>query len=308
MLIISVRGCGGSSVADFSGLVCMRLVTYNGGRVGYLDDDRVVDLDELVGGPGHSGAHSGMRRLLARWDEVRDALPAPTAGNSVALADVRLEAPVPDPTKIVAAPVNYRDHKSEMDMAVDISDLAVFLKAPSSIIAHGGVVRLPYADRRVDQEGELAAVIGRRARDVDEDSALEYVAGYTGLLDITMRGKEDRSTRKSFDTFTPLGPWLVTRDEAGPADDIALDCTVGDDHRQSANTRHLIWGVAKLVSYISSVMTLEVGDVIATGTPSGVGRLADGDEVSLTLSGIGTLSVTVAGGNPGLSPTGTRNR
>jgi 2-keto-4-pentenoate hydratase/2-oxohepta-3-ene-1,7-dioic acid hydratase in catechol pathway len=286
----------------------MRLVTYDGGRVGYLDSDRVVDLSELVGGHGQSGVHSGMRRLLERWDEVRGALPAPTAGNSVALADVRLEAPIPDPTKIVAAPVNYRDHKSEMEMTVDISDLAVFLKAPSSIIAHGDVVRLPYSDRRVDQEGELAAVIGRRARNVDEASALDYVAGYTGLLDITMRGKEDRSTRKSFDTFTPLGPWLVTRDEADPADDMALDCTVGGDHRQSSNTKHLIWSVAKLVSYISSVMTLEVGDVIATGTPSGVGPIADGDEVSLTLSGIGTLSVTVTSDNPGPSPTGTRNR
>jgi 2-keto-4-pentenoate hydratase/2-oxohepta-3-ene-1,7-dioic acid hydratase in catechol pathway len=208
----------------------------------------------------------------------------------------------------VAAPVNYRDHRSEMELTVDISDLAVFLKAPSSIIAHGGVVQLPYSDRRVDQEGELAAVIGRRARNVSEADALAHVAGYTGLLDITMRGKEDRSTRKSFDTFTPLGPWLVTRDEADPADAIDLDCTVGAEHRQSSNTKHLIWGVAKLVSYISTVMTLEVGDVIATGTPSGVGPLTAGDEVSLTLSSIGTLTVTVAGENLGPSPTGTRNR
>jgi hypothetical protein len=125
------------------------------GRVGYLDDDRVVDLGDLAGGYEHPSGLSAMRRLLQRWDEVRDRLPAATAGNSVPLDGVRLEAPVPDPTKIVAAPVNYRDHKSEMDLTVDISDLAVFLKAPSSIIPHGGVVRLPYSDRRVDQEGEL---------------------------------------------------------------------------------------------------------------------------------------------------------
>jgi 2-keto-4-pentenoate hydratase/2-oxohepta-3-ene-1,7-dioic acid hydratase in catechol pathway len=283
----------------------MRLVTYDGGHVGYVDGDRVVDLGDLVGGYERGGSISAMRRLLARWDELRGQLPAATPANSAPLSAVRLEAPVPDPTKIVAAPVNYRDHRSEMKLTVDISDLAVFLKAPSSLVAHGGQVRLPYSDRRVDQEGELAAVIGRRAASVSEDEALDHVAGYTGCLDITMRGKEDRSTRKSFDTFTPLGPWLVTADEADPADAIDLDCTVGGDHRQSSNTKHLIWGVARLVAYISTVMTLEVGDVIATGTPSGVGPIKDGDEITLTLSSIGTLAVTVTSDNPGPSPTGT---
>ncbi|MDT7593375.1 MAG: hypothetical protein QOD96_3398 [Pseudonocardiales bacterium] len=286
----------------------MRLVTFDDGRVGYLAEDRVVDLGDLVGGYGHPGTISAMRRLLTDWGALREQLPTATAANSVALSSVRLGPPVPDPTKIVAAPVNYRDHKSEMKMSVDISDLAVFLKAPSSLIAHGGTVRLPYSDRRVDQEGELAAVIGRRARNVAVADALDHVVGYTGLLDITMRGGEDRSTRKSFDTFTPLGPWLVTSDEAAAPDDIDLDCTVRGEHRQSSNTKNLIWGVAELVAYISTVMTLEVGDVIATGTPSGVGPLADGDEVSVTLSSIGTLSVTVTSDNPGPSPTGTRNR
>ncbi|HEX4250920.1 MAG TPA: fumarylacetoacetate hydrolase family protein [Pseudonocardia sp.] len=285
----------------------MRLVSYDGGRVGYLAEDRVVDLGHLVGDYDAPGTLSAMRRLLARWDELRDQLPSVTS-DSVPLSSVRLDAPVPDPTKIVAAPVNYRDHKSEMGMTVDISDLAVFLKAPSSLVGHGDTVRLPYSDRRVDQEGELAAVIGRRASNVPVAEALEYVVGYTGLLDITMRGGEDRSTRKSFDTFTPLGPWLVTSDEADAPDAIDLDCTVGGAHRQSSNTKHLIWGVAELVAYISSVMTLEVGDVIATGTPSGVGPLTAGDEVSVTLSSIGTLTVTVTSDDPGPSPTGTRNR
>lgn len=291
----------------------MRLVTYEEGdgtdRVGYVLDDRIVDLGSLIGGYDRPDAKGAMRRLLARWDDVRDSLPGPGDAPGAALADVRLRPPVPDPTKVVAAPVNYRDHRTEMEMTVDVSDLAVFLKAPSSVIAHGGVVRLPYTDRRVDQEGELAAVIGRRARNVSEADALSYVVGYTGCLDITMRGKEDRSTRKSFDTFTPLGPWLVTTDEADPADDIDLDCTVAGEHRQKTNTKNLIWGVAKLVSYISTVMTLEVGDVIATGTPAGVGPIVAGDEITLTLSSIGTLVVTVAtAAGAGPSPTGTRGR
>ncbi|MBB6377559.1 2-keto-4-pentenoate hydratase/2-oxohepta-3-ene-1,7-dioic acid hydratase in catechol pathway [Pseudonocardia eucalypti] len=287
----------------------MRLVTYDDGRVGYVTGDRVVDLGGLlVGGYTVPGTKSAMRRLLERWDQVRKALPAPAPTNSVPLASVRLGPPVPDPTKIVAAPVNYRDHRSEMAMTVDISDLAVFLKAPSSLLPHGGVVRLPYSDRRVDQEGELAAVIGRRAHRVSEADALGHVAGYTACLDITMRGGEDRSTRKSFDTFTPLGPWLVTADEAGPCDDVDLECVVNGEIRQKTNTRSLIWGVAKLVSYVSSVMTLEVGDVIATGTPAGVGPIAAGDEITVTLSRIGTLAVTVASDERGPSPTGTRRR
>src|SRR5882757_45665 len=286
----------------------MRLLSYDDGRVGYLADHRVVDLGDLVGGYHQPGSLSAMRRLLSRWDGPGTPLPPATEANSVPLSSVRLGPPVPDPTKIVAAPVNYRDHMSEMKVTVDIHDLAVFLKAPSSLVAHGAAVRLPYSDRRVDQEGELAAVIGRRASNVPVAEALDHVVGYTGLLDITMRGGEDRSTRKSFDTFTPLGPWLVTSDEADAPDSIDLDCTVSGEHRQSSNTKHLIWGVAELVAYISSVMTLEVGDVIATGTPAGVGPLTDGDEVSVTLSGIGTLAVTVTSDNPGPSPTGTRNR
>jgi 2-keto-4-pentenoate hydratase/2-oxohepta-3-ene-1,7-dioic acid hydratase in catechol pathway len=291
----------------------MRLVSYDDGtgtdRVGYVHDDRVVDLGDPIGGYGQRGSLSAMRRLLERWDEVRDALPAPGTATGVPLDSVTLLPPVPDPTKIVAAPVNYRDHRSEMELTVDIGDLAVFLKAPSSLVPHGGVVELPYSDRRIDQEGELAVVIGRRARDVPERDALSYVAGYTGCLDITMRGKEDRSTRKSFDTFTPLGPWLVTPDEADPADDTDLVCVVAGTERQNTNTRHLIWDVAKLIAYVSSVMTLEVGDVIATGTPAGVGPIADGDSITVTLSGIGTLAVTVAA-KPGAgpAPTGTRER
>ena len=126
---------------------------------------------------------------------------------------------MPDPTKIVAAPVNYLDHQAEMNEAYHIDALGVFLKAPVlGPRRTGQTIRLPYTDRRFDQEGELALVIGRRARDVAVADALDHVAGYTCLLDITMRGGEDRSTRKSFDTFTPVGPYLVTPDEVGPLD------------------------------------------------------------------------------------------
>jgi 2-keto-4-pentenoate hydratase/2-oxohepta-3-ene-1,7-dioic acid hydratase in catechol pathway len=245
---------------------------------------------------------SSMRYLIQHWAELHDQVPV-SGGPPAPLSSARLRAPVPDPTKIVAAPINYVDHKNEMSQTSTVADLGTFLKAPSSLLDPGGTVQLPYSDRRFDQEGELALIIGRRAREVSEQDALEYVFGYTGLLDITMRGGEDRSTRKSFDTFTPMGPWIATADHLGDPGDVELECLVAGDKRQHINTGELIWGVARLVSYVSSVMTLEPGDVITTGTPAGVGPLEPGDNIVLRLSGIGELRVAVASDHPTLSAT-----
>jgi 2-keto-4-pentenoate hydratase/2-oxohepta-3-ene-1,7-dioic acid hydratase in catechol pathway len=212
--------------------------------------------------------------------------------------------PVADPSKIIAAPVNYRDHQAEMSVDSQVGALGFFLKAPSSLLDPGGTIQLPYHDRRFDQEGELALVIGRTARRVSEEDAISCVFGYTGLLDITMRGGEDRSVRKSFETFTPMGPSLVTADEFGNPDDVELRCWVSGTLRQKASTRDLIWGVARLVSYASSVTTLYPGDVISTGTPAGVGPLAAGDTIRLELSGLGLdLTAQVAADDAVASPT-----
>jgi len=205
------------------------------------------------------------------------------------------------------APV--RDHQAEMNVETQVGALGFFLKAPSSLLDPGGTIQLPYHDRRFDQEGELALVIGRTARRVSEQDALSCVFGYTGLLDITMRGGEDRSARKSFDTFTPLGPVLVTADEFGNPDDVELRCWVSGELRQKASTRDLIWGVARLVSYASSVTTLHPGDVITTGTPAGVGPLAAGDTIRLELSGLGLdLKAQVAADDAIASPTSGHTR
>lgn len=268
----------------------MRLATFDTDRIGLVDGDTVVDVTSTVDGPGQG--LSPMRRLIRDWDRitVTDA-----DGPSRPLSEVRLEAPVPDPSKIFAAPVNYRDHQSEMKQSTHISALGLFLKAPSSLLRPSGTVLLPYTDRRFDQEGELACVIGRRARQVSPEDALSHVFGYTGLLDMTMRGGEDRSTRKSFETFTPMGPWLVTADEFGDPGDVELQCWVGGERRQRATTADLIWDVAQLVSYASWVTTLEPGDVIATGTPAGIGPVRDGDTIELELSRLGgRLGVTVS--------------
>ena len=274
----------------------MRLVSYDDGQVGCLAGDQVIPLTVRT-----------MRDAIAAWNAGGLAVPEPRPGTPT--RDVRLRVPVADPSKIIAAPVNYRDHQAEMNVSAQVGALGFFLKAPSSLLDPGGTIQLPYHDRRFDQEGELALIIGRTARRVSEHDALSYVFGYTGLLDITMRGGEDRSTRKSFDTFTPMGPVLVTADEFGDPGDVNLRCWVSGELRQKGTTRDLIWGVGRLVSYASSVTTLYPGDVISTGTPAGVGPLTAGDSIRLELSGLGLdLTAQVAADGAIASPTSGHNR
>ena len=274
----------------------MRLVSYDDGRVGGLAGDRVLPLPFRT-----------MRDAIAAWEAGELTLAGSEEG--LPLGDVRLRVPVADPSKIIAAPVNYRDHQAEMSVDSQVGALGFFLKAPSSLLDPGGTIQLPYHDRRFDQEGELALVIGRTARRVSEQDALSYVFGYTGLLDITMRGGEDRSVRKSFETFTPMGPVLVTADEFGDPGDVELRCLVSGELRQKASTRDLIWDVARLVCYASSVTTLYPGDVISTGTPAGVGPLTAGDTIRLELSGLGLdLTAQVAADGAVASPTSGHGR
>ncbi|GLY97221.1 fumarylacetoacetate hydrolase family protein [Actinoplanes sp. NBRC 103695] len=268
-------------------------------RVGVVTAAGVVDVTTQVpaGGPG-----GPMRRLLAAGTDLTT-----LRTDGPVVEGARQLPPVPDPSKIVAAPVNYRDHQTEMSQDSHIAALGVFLKAPSSLIADAEQVVLPYHDRRFDQEGELAVVIGRRARHVRTQDAADYVAGYTCLLDMTMRGGEDRSVRKSFDTFTPTGPHLVTPEEVGPLDDLELHTWVGGKLRQRADIRDLIWAVPDLIGYVSSVMELLPGDIIATGTPAGVGAVHDGDDITVEITRVGRLSVTVTGKGATACPTRGKN-
>ncbi|WP_327725510.1 fumarylacetoacetate hydrolase family protein [Streptomyces europaeiscabiei] len=270
----------------------MRFALFDDGRLGVVDHDDLVDITDAL---GDDAPHSG--GALHAWIEAHAAGRTPRPSLDTAprssLATARLQAPLPRPGKIVAAPVNYRDHQTEMEYTTSIADLGVFLKANSSVIGPGQDIRLPYSDKRTDQEGELGVVIGRTASHVPVEEALSYVFGYTCVLDITVRSGEDRSTRKSFDTFTPLGPWVVTADEVPDPDRLDLRCDVGGVTRQRVSTADLIFGVGELIAYTSSVMTLYPGDVIATGTPAGVGPLSHGDRVVVEIERIGRLEVGV---------------
>lgn len=280
----------------------MRLVTTAEGGVACVEGGELALLSEaLVARTGGATMLDAVGLVAKEGAEALAGL-VPGAPRR-ALDGVTLAAPVPLPGAVVAAPVNYVDHRVEMSEVRDISSLGVFLKARSSVVGPGALVRLPYTDRRFDHEGELGVVIGRTASDLDESVALGAVFGYTCLLDITMRGGEDRSTRKSFPTFTPTGPWIVTADELGDPGDLDLTCTVNGTVRQQARTSELIWSVARLVAYASSVMTLYPGDLIATGTPAGVGPIADGDVVEVAIERIGRLAVTVTSAGARACPT-----
>ncbi|MGH7266715.1 MAG: fumarylacetoacetate hydrolase family protein [Candidatus Rokuibacteriota bacterium] len=277
----------------------MRLVVYDESRLGVLRDDTVVDVSDVVGASGE-WPPVFLLRAIAGWDRLRPRVDDAARGRAgVPLARVRLAAPVLFPSKVIAAPVNYRAHIEEMRPVVKgelhaIEKYGVFLKAPSSIVGPGATIELPFPDRRTDQEVELGVVIGRTARDVKAADAMAYVFGYTGVLDITVRGDEDRSTRKSFDSFTPVGPALVTADELPDPHGLTLKAWVNGELRQHGNTRDMIWNVPRLVEFASSVMTLHPGDLISTGTPEGVGPLAAGDQVTIEIDRVGRMSVSVA--------------
>lgn len=239
-----------------------------------------------------------MCSVVSDWDRISAAIASEGTASlpEVDLAAGAWSAPVPRPGKIVAAPVNYRAHGIEMEMENTVEQLSVFLKAGTAVIGPGADVVLPFPDRRVDHEAELAVVIGRRARHLSRAEALGCVLGYTCLLDVTMRGDEERSARKSFDTFAPLGPWIVTAGEVGDPGGLRIRCWVNGDLRQDSTTADLIVDVAALVAHASGIMTLEPGDVVSTGTPAGVGPLAPGDVVAVEIERVGRLEVGVAAG------------
>ena len=224
-------------------------------------------------------------------------LDAQPAGEPFPLAEAQLLAPVA-PSKIVCVGRNYRDHAAELGNPMPEEPL-LFLKPPSAVIAHGEPIILPPASQRVEHEGELAAIIGRRAcRLAAPDDPLAYVFGYTCINDVTARDLQRRDVQftraKSFDTFCPLGPFIATGID--PLD-LLVETRVNGRLRQRGRTSAMAFPIPFLVRYISHVMTLLPGDVIATGTPSGVGPLVPGDVVEVEVEAVGILRNTVQSGS-----------
>jgi 2-keto-4-pentenoate hydratase/2-oxohepta-3-ene-1,7-dioic acid hydratase in catechol pathway len=241
--------------------------------------------------------------LIAHLDELAPTIPdAAAQAPALRLADIALLAPVANPGKVVAAPVNYSEHLKEVlndpgihhnQLIHQIHEAGVFLKATSSVIGPSEKVRLRFPERRNDHEVELAVIIGRTASKVAAADALAHVAGYCIGLDMTLRGPEERSFRKSIDTYTVLGPWLVTADEIPDPGALDLCLAVNGEIRQQASTSDLILSVPRLIAFVTTFYTLHPGDVLMTGTPRGVGPVAPGDVMRASISGIGEMEVRV---------------
>lgn len=265
----------------------MRFANHDGAPV-IIDGETVVAVDDLADRwPG---------RFVTAIARLAAGGPTPAGGDRRPVDLAQLGPPVPAPGKILGAPVNYRDHQVEMNVEHTVAGLGFFLKSPSSITGMNGAVPVPFPGRRTDQEAELGVVIGTAAANVDAADALDHVFGYTCLVDVTVRGNEERSTRKSFPGFTPIGPWITTTDEIPDPNDLRLRGWVNDELRQDASTSSMVYSVAELIEFMSSVVTLEPGDIIATGTPAGVGPIEPGDVIRVEVERIGTLEVPVVAG------------
>ena len=271
----------------------MKIAVFNENSVGVVNGDNLVDITELTNWDKENPQQS-LVKLMKEFDELKPKIEENLATSpSYSINEVALRAPVQNPSKIVAAPINYILHKQEMNTALTVDGLGFFLKSPSSIIGPNDTIILPFKDRRVDHEAEIAFVIGKEAKDVKAEDAADYIFGYLALMDITVRGKEDRPWRKSFDTFTPIGPWIVTSDEVEDPNKLQIDLWVNDEVRQSANTSDLIYDCYKFLEAASAVVTLLPGDIVTTGTPEGVASITKDDTVRINIERIGEFSVHV---------------
>lgn len=283
----------------------MKLARFNQGRIGVVvDDQNLVDVTAVVGEDPSAWPPVGMTRTISRFAELKPAIEAALPGlPRIPLADVKLLTPVPWPNKVIAYPVNYHDHGREMQAGYRATNQGFFLKPPSSLSGASEPVVLPAVPgREVHHESELAIVIGRECRGIRREEWKDVVFGYACLLDMVVRGREERVFRKAYDTFCPVGPWITTADEVGDPTNLEMKLWVGDELRQHANTRDLVLDIPGMVEMAAAVMTLYPGDIIATGTPAGVGPVRDGDTIRITIDRVGEMKVPVVQGTLGATP------
>ncbi|KKW92110.1 fumarylacetoacetate hydrolase family protein [Sphingobium chungbukense] len=279
----------------------MKIARFDGGRIGVVLGDEIVEVTEACGIAPGEWPPVGPVRLIRDFAELRPAIEAAAAaGERLPLASVRLETPVPWPNKIIAYPVNYHAHGKEMQAGYRATNQGFFLKPNSSLSGPADPVVLPNVPgREVHHEAELGIIIGRTARGVKREDWKDYVFGYACLMDMVVRGREERVFRKAYDSFCPVGPWIATADEVGDAEQLDFKLWVGDELRQSANTRDLVLDIPGMIETASAVMTLQPGDIIASGTPEGVGPIVDGDKVRIWIENVGEMTVDVVQGSEG---------
>lgn len=283
----------------------MKICWYNSHRLGVVVGDQVHDVSAALQAlppasyPGPQGD-----ALIANLDGVRAEIERllPTA-LATPVSQVRLLSPVVNPTKIIGVPVNYLKHVEEAnaDQATftdryrgRIEEQGLFLKASSALVGPSEGVRVRFPERSTHHEMELGVVIGKRASNVTPAQALSHVAAYAIALDMVVRGPEDRSFRKSIDTYAVLGPWLVTADDVADPQALDISLSVNGALRQRSNTAHMIMDIARQIAWASSFYTLWPGDIIMTGTCEGVGPVVPGDVMHCEIEGIGAMDVPVS--------------
>jgi 2,4-didehydro-3-deoxy-L-rhamnonate hydrolase len=282
----------------------MQICRFNENRLGLVEGNVVKDVTSALNVlPSARYPLPDYDPLIANLPKVREAIAAAAkTTKSLPLADCALLSPVANPGKIVAAPVNYKKHLDEaradpeihhQNQVAEIQRVGLFLKATRSLVGPSQGIAIRHPDRRTDHEIELAAIIGTRATQVIREQALAHIAGYCIGFDITVRGPEERSLRKSIDSYSVLGPWLTTADSVADPANLDLLLKVNGEVRQKANTRDLIIGIADLIVFASSFYSLMPGDVLLTGTPEGVGPIVAGDVLDASITGLGEMRVGV---------------
>jgi 2-keto-4-pentenoate hydratase/2-oxohepta-3-ene-1,7-dioic acid hydratase in catechol pathway len=278
----------------------MRICRFNDDHIGIVRDERAFDVTALVKASARSNGVQDP--VIAALPSLRRLTEAEIAAcPTYPLDRVRLLSPIQAPGKIVAAPVNYQAHILEMHASnvspghniPEIGKAGLFLKANSSLAGPSQGVALRFPDRRTDHEIELVAIIGKTANEVSHSDALQYVAGYCLGLDITLRGPEDRSFRKSIDSYSVLGPWLTTADEIADPQKLQLSLHNNGELRQNTPTSDMVYDVARIIEFASSFYTLHPGDIVYTGTPQGVGPIVAGDRLRAHCKELGTMDVSV---------------
>jgi 2-keto-4-pentenoate hydratase/2-oxohepta-3-ene-1,7-dioic acid hydratase in catechol pathway len=287
----------------------MRLARFGDNRLGLVEGYVLRDVTQVIERlPPQRWPQPVGDQLIANLDNLRPAIEnAGIAAARLPVTETKLLSPVANPPRVIAAPINYRTHeaeaaKSEISRGTDvlsegfptpIDKFGLFLKSPTSVVGAGQGIEIAFPDRRNDYEIELAVVIGEQVKNVAGRAAMNCIAGYCIGLDISARGTEDRSYRKSADSYTVLGPWLVTPDEIDQPGALGLRLAIDGEVRQDGNTRDLIVGIPELIERASKVFTLYPGDVILTGTPAGVGPLQAGQTIRATIDEIGAMDVKV---------------
>ena len=283
----------------------MKLCRFNDDRLGLIVDGTIRDVtaaqDEIRAAHPYVSYSDAVIAALPTWRDQLEDMAA--KADPIAIDSVDLLPPIERPGKLMAAPVNYKAHIDEaqadpgirhIERTTKIKEAGIFLKSNTALIGPSGTIPIRFPDRRNDHEFEFVIVIGKECSRVSQADALDVIAGYTLGLDMTVRGPEDRSVRKSCDGYAVLGPWFVTSDEIADPDDVSFHGTVNGVVKQDANTSDQVLSIRELIEYASEYYTLYPGDILYTGSPEGVSEVKAGDELHFVCDQIGEFKIGIS--------------